>query len=99
MPVLMELLAIRLGYQKTIAKSLVMSLSKRPVGISNIAGSTRKDVYKRQPHETEARAFGDQDVIGDPAVRGQEARTEFFCVLHDAGCIIARLVCGLRHNG
>jgi hypothetical protein len=41
-PVLMELLAIRLGYQKTIAKSLVMSLSKRPAGISNIAGSTRK---------------------------------------------------------
>jgi hypothetical protein len=41
-PALMELLAIRLGYQKTIAKSLVMSLSKRPAGISNIAGSTRK---------------------------------------------------------
>ena len=32
-PVLMELLAIRLGYQKTIAKSLVMSLSKRPATI------------------------------------------------------------------
>jgi hypothetical protein len=30
MPVLMKLLAIRLGYQKTIAKSLVMSLLKRP---------------------------------------------------------------------
>ncbi len=38
MPVLMKLLAIRLGYQKTTAKSLVMSLSKWPA-IEDVFGS------------------------------------------------------------
>jgi hypothetical protein len=45
LPVLMKPLAIRLGYQKTLAKSLVMSLSKRPAN-RNIAGMARS-LYDR----------------------------------------------------